>query len=119
MGGSTVSEHSALLFLLSLSQTYPSVIAPALEAEGKERAARKRTLPTGGPASRGPTPSVATIQSTATRAPLTVVDMSERPASYSGAGVVARNERRAEKKQEYRRKKKGRREEARAAAPSS
>lgn len=70
----------------------------------KERQIRTRTLPTGGPAAKGPSPDVMEIKRLDGRAGLTIVDMSKRPTSYVGGGVVARNERRAEKKREYRAK---------------
>lgn len=67
----------------------------------QERRIRTRTLPTGGPAAKGLDPDVKVIKRSKERAGMTIVDMSKRPTSYVGGGVVARNERRAEKKKEY------------------
>ena len=96
--------YLCLLWSAHFSQ-YESALAPALKEAARERAARKRSLPTGGPASRGPTPTAVTVGSGSQRPPTTFVDMSARPNSYAGAGVVARNERRAEKRRAAKAKK--------------
>ncbi|PWN94166.1 hypothetical protein FA10DRAFT_264734 [Acaromyces ingoldii] len=74
------------------SEDTPSSIAPALAKEATERKERMRTIPTGGPATKGPAPSKAVVetvdQSRRTRPSLSVTDLSSRPSSYQGAGTA-------------------------------
>lgn len=84
------------------SQGSDSIIVPALKKEFQVRAVRRRKLPTGGPSSAGPLPSVQNVSNGEQRASMTIVDMSVRPTSYSGGGIVARNERRAKRRKQYR-----------------
>ncbi|PWN37334.1 uncharacterized protein FA14DRAFT_159432 [Meira miltonrushii] len=80
----------------------PSELVPALRQESKERRERIRKMPTGGPASKGPVLESVHIKGqkdkSSTRSPITFVDMSSRPTSYSGAGRLARNQKRAEQR---------------------
>lgn len=80
----------------------PSELAPALRQEAQERRERIRKMPTGGPASKGAKLESIHIKgqkvANTTRSPITFVDMSSRPTSYSGAGRLARNEKRAEQR---------------------
>lgn len=89
-------------------QNAASQIAPALKEEANDRAARLRTLPTGGPSSSGPTLQSVTVPSgtgVRERPGLAITDLSARPTSYGGAGKVQRNERRAEQRKKNRAKK--------------
>ncbi|UZJ51228.1 hypothetical protein CBS101457_000548 [Exobasidium rhododendri] len=87
------------------SEKSKSAIAPALLKEKEERQTRMQTLPTGGPARRGPSKTVKIVRMGVERAPIKFVDVSQRPTSYIGAGVIERNQRRAEKRKAYKAKK--------------
>lgn len=99
MGGSIFEEMG----LGEADLNKPSEIAPALRKEAEERRERIRKMPTGGPASKGPELKSIHLQAlqdgnTTKRPAITFVDMSSRPTSYSGAGRLARNQKRAEQR---------------------
>jgi hypothetical protein len=89
-------------YYLAPLQEQPSILANALKEEREARRERRRTLPTGGPASKGPAPTIKSVKSAPGRASITIVDMSKRPTSYSGGGVVFRNQQRAQRRKESR-----------------
>lgn len=83
-----------------LLQNKSSDIAPALRQEARERRDRIRRLPTGGPASKGDELASVHVASEhdTSRPSITFVDMTNRPTSYGGAGVLRRNVKRAEQR---------------------